>query len=210
VENVSGGWAWRRRRSGSGAYNSWLDWQLLITSWVPDAYTRVTAVKRHGDGVQMVFMVTSTGAVKVMEEPFPVSQPGDFTAPATMVDIAAGLQADNRVIVIALDSAGYLWVRQQYGTSGGIFYGWYSAVIPKFVPDVGCPNENPTGIKSVMVSRWQDDPLSTVVPVIFITDNRGMIYYSAYETGPCTAVCDCGTKFQPWKPFYHAKRWADY
>jgi len=59
--------------------------------------------------------------------------------------------------------------------------------------------------------RWQDDPIGTVVPVIFATDNRGMIYYLTHESGPCTSPgCDCGSAWQAWKPFYHAKRWADY
>ncbi|MCC6901035.1 MAG: hypothetical protein IT377_18800 [Polyangiaceae bacterium] len=47
--------------------------------------------------------------------------------------------------------------------------------------------------------------------MIFATDNQGNVYYTTYETGPCTqASCDCGTYWQPWKSFYHAKRWADY
>jgi len=215
VDNIPGGYAYRRRRTGSGAYDPWNGWQLLVTSYVNDAYARVSSIRRHGDLVQEMFLVTTSGAVRWAAEPFPVSAPSDFQAPATIVDLDAGWLWDNRVFVVAVDDQGHLWLRTQTATSGN---GWNSWITfdppvgpPIYAPATGCAGSAPPGIVSVTASRWQDDPVSTVVPVIFATDNQGNVYYTTYETGPCTqSGCDCGTYWQPWKSFYHAKRWADY
>ncbi|MBE7486437.1 MAG: hypothetical protein HS104_41515 [Polyangiaceae bacterium] len=215
AEDVAGGWAWRRRRTGSGAYDPWASWELLISGWVNDAYRSISAIRRHGDLQQMAFLVTTTGAVKWMAEPFPVVTPTDFAAPASIVDIDAGWLSDNRVFVVAVDNQGHLWIRGQTATSGNSWYAWISFDAPLgppiFAPAVNCSGTTPPGIVSVTASRWQDDPVGTVVPVIFATDDRGNVYYTTWETGPCTnASCDCGTKWLPWKSFYHTKRWADY
>ncbi|MCC6669109.1 MAG: hypothetical protein IT375_35545 [Polyangiaceae bacterium] len=82
---------------------------------------------------------------------------------------------------------------------------------PIYAPATGCAGSAPPGLVSVTPSRWQDDPVSTVVPVIFATDKQGNVHHTTYETGPCTqSACDCETYCQPWKSFCHAKRWVDY
>lgn len=211
VDNVAGGWAWRRRRSGTAAYSRWLDWQLLISGWVPDAYTKVSVIRRAGDLVQQAFLVTSTGAVKWMTAPFPVSTPSDFAAPAAMVDIDAGWLSDNRVFVIAVDANGGLWWRAQTPTSGSSWFGWLYYSPKAYTPDQNCANPLPPRIVSVTISRWQDDPQSTVIPVVLVTDDKGNVYYTTWEAGPCkTPSCDCGTQWHPWKSFYHSGRWADF
>jgi hypothetical protein len=204
------GGIYRRSRSSTSPYAAWGNWTSITTSFV-DTYYRVSAIRRHGDLVQMAFLVTYSGAVKWMREPFPAA-PSDFAAPAAMIDIDAGWTADNRAFVIAVDSGGGLWYRDQPSTSGNTWNAWSAFNRPMFLPDASCPGGNPTGLTSLNASRWQDNPTSTVVPVIFATDNRGMIYYTTYETGPCTTPgCDCGgAMWQPWKAFYHMKRWADY
>ena len=215
VDDVNGGYVWRRRRSGSGAYDPWNNWQLLVTGWVNDGYKRVSSIRRHGDLKQEMFLVTTTGAVRWAAEPFPVSAPSDFQAPANIVDLDAGWLWDNRVFVVAVDNQGHLWLRTQTSTSGNSWYSWITfdppVGPPIYAPATNCGGGAPPGIVSVTASRWQDDPVSSVVPVIFATDNQGNVHYTTYETGPCTnAACDCGTYWQPWKSFYHSKRWADY
>ncbi|MBX3128148.1 MAG: trypsin-like serine protease [Polyangiaceae bacterium] len=209
------GQVWRRKRTGSGAYDPWAAWQALITTPGTNTYTKVTSIRRHGDLVQMAFMRTTTGAVRWIQEPFPAASPSDFGAPASIVDLDAGWTNDNRVMVIALDAQGSLWIRVQLATTGAGWFDWISFNPPfgpkMFTPANQCNNNGLPGIASVTVSRWQENPISTVVPVIFVTDDRGNVYYSTYEQGPCTqAGCDCSEWFQPWKAFYHSKRWADY
>lgn len=209
------GQVWRRKRTGSGAYDPWGAWQALISSPGANTYARVTAIRRHGDLVQMAFMVNNAGAARWIQEPFPAAAPTDFAAPANLVDLDAGWTNDNRVIVVAVDAQGSLWFRAQTSTSGSSWYAWFSfdppIGPPRFTPANGCTSGGLPGIVSVTMSRWQENPTSTVVPVIFVTGDRGNVYYSTYEQGPCTqAGCDCSEWFQPWKAFYHSKRWADY
>jgi hypothetical protein len=205
------GGLFRRCRNSTAPYAPWLPWYQVSSTYV-DSYHRGSAIRRHGDLVQMAFAVTNSGGLKWFKEPFP-SAPADFSPPATMTDIDAGWTFDNRVFVIALDNGGGLWYRDQPSTSGNSWNAWSSFTVPMFVPVANCGGGNPTNLLSVYASRWQDNPVSTVVPVIFATDNRGMIYYTTYETGPCsTPNCDCarGPTWLPWKAFYHVKRWADY
>lgn len=119
--------------------------------------------------------------------------------------------SDNRVFVIAVDANGGLWWRGQTSTSGNSWFGWLNYSPKAYTPVQNCANPLPPRIVSVTISRWQDDPQSTVIPVVLVTDDKGNVYYTTWEAGPCkTPSCDCGTQWHPWKSFYHSGRWADF
>jgi V8-like Glu-specific endopeptidase len=207
-DHVSGS-AWRRKRS-SNPYGTWQSWLPIVTGESGHMYQKVTAVRRSGDLKQMAFFVTNFGAVRWVEEPFPATPATLWPVqPVFIVDADAGLTADNKVFVVAVDSSGNLWMRTQTSTSGNLWpNNWVPFAPPLFNRSNGCATPL-TGIVSVTASRWMEG--ANTEPVIFVTDNQGNVYYSEYTTGLCSiSQCDCGTKWQPWKSFYHSNRWADY
>lgn len=209
---------WRRTRT-SHPYGPWGPWEQVLNEST-EQYKKITSVKRHGDAVQVVFMLTQAGQIHYAYEPFPRTAANTFAMPpgVTMIDIDAAWAYTNEVILVGIDSNGSMWIRQQAGTSGDQWFNWSSFDPPLLAPQIDCSGGPPRDLTSVTASRLQEEdgaPYQTV-PVVFVTDAWGNVYYTTYRTGPSPPTsqnCDGwtgGAFWQPWRSFYHSRLWDDY
>lgn len=219
VQAYQGGQLWRISVTGNDPYAPWGAWTALTTRNLPDIYTRVTAIRRDGDGVQEAFMITGNGKIKYISlERFPLSWTygfmGGLPNDVFAVDIDAAWDVDAIGMVFMVDSRGRLWTTKHTAPSGKLFGPWQQWQTNLYVPASagGCPpapDLNPPGnqpylkIVSLTASRLQEP--GAVIPVVFATDDMGNIYWTTKRAGND----GCGSSATPywwaWRPFYHLR-----
>lgn len=200
ASNSGGGHIYRRRRSSGAAGAPWLAaWDHVVAN---DAhtYSRVTAVRHHGDGRNQAWALSAAGVIRTVKE----NSGGGWTAvssvtsPAsrggsTVVDIDAGWNAQQRAILVALMSDGVVWYRQASSTLSTATWSVWTQ-LPNLV-DPGVPiNRSGVKLASVTASRFAETRSGAVVPVVFATDTWGNVYQTNYTKATAS--------WSNWMPFF--------
>ncbi len=207
VNSVSGSSLYRNLRNTGSATAPWQSaWQTIGSPDSPYSYSRVTAVRHHGDKLTQVWALTTSGLIRTVRETavggwtYPESQPLPALHPSEqIIDIDAAWNPLQRGMLTALSSEGRVWVCEASTTSSSA--GWSAwSQLPENV-DPGVPiNRNGVSLVSINASRWQEVSETAgdanIVPVVFATDSWGTVFQTTYrDVGGTRSWSD-------WMPFY--------
>jgi hypothetical protein len=114
--------------------------------------------------------------------------------PAAVADLDAAWTEADQVQVFAVDSSGGLWTRMMVSSSPGSgWIDWETWPMELYAPQAAAPPVLDDLI-SLTASRWQEQTVGNIVPVVLATDRQGNLYYTTHTT---TGV------WEPWRSFYH-------
>jgi hypothetical protein len=192
VTSASGGALYFNKRNAIGQNLSWPNnWTLISDQDGTYIYSRVTAIRHHGDQSNQVWALTTTGAIRTVTETALNSwgAVSSFLLPSLywnerIVDIDAAWSTSQTAMLVALSSEGRSWYRE--ATTTGSATSWSAwALLPEDV-DPGVPiNRNGVKLASVTASRWQEvsdiSGDADIVPVVFATDTWGNVYQSTHR-----------------------------
>jgi len=200
VSTRRGGHLWRLRRSSGAAGAPWqASWEHVI-SGDPYTYLRVTAVRHNFDGHNQAWALSTTGVIRTVKERSSggwstvSSVAGPFSrAGGKVVDIDAGWNSQQRVILVALMSDGLVWYREANTTSStGTWSGW--RLLPSMIDPGVLVNRSGVKFASVTASRFAEKKNLAIVPVVFATDTWGNVFQTNYTQASGT--------WSNWVPFY--------
>jgi hypothetical protein len=196
----SDGLPYTRRRASADPYATWSAWQALASPGSA-SYGRISAIRR-ADGTQQVFLVSTAGAVYTAWQTSAtpgsawsaVSPFNGTGGPAAVADLDAAWTEADQVQVFAVDSSGGLWTRMMVSSSPGSgWIDWEPWPMELYAPQAAAPPVLDDLI-SLTASRWQEQTVGNIVPVVLATDRQGNLYYTTHTT---TGV------WEPWRSFYH-------